>query len=110
MDLVKACRDRAARNKMLCYLYDEDRWPSGAAGGLVTRDKRYRARYLLMTPTPYTGHSAHAHIDGDAVSARAENGELLARYEVTLDHGYLKDYRPPGRWRAGWSEYLVRVS
>src|SRR5699024_9435002 len=63
MDLVKACRDRAVRNKMLCYLYDEDRWPSGAAGGLVTRDKRYRARYLLMTPTPYTGHSAHAHID-----------------------------------------------
>lgn len=93
MDLIKACRDSAARNKMLCYLYDEDRWPSGAAGGLVTRDKRYRARYLLMTPTPYTGSSAHARIDGDAVSARAENGELLARYEVALENGYLREYR-----------------
>ena len=93
MELVKACRDKAVANKMLCYLYDEDRWPSGAAGGLVTRDKQYRARYLLMTPKAYTGQSATAKIDGDAVSARAENGELLARFEVELDHGFLRSYR-----------------
>ena len=43
MDLIKSCRDKAEKNKMLCYLYDEDRWPSGAAGGLVTKDKQYRA-------------------------------------------------------------------
>ena len=35
MDLVKACVDRARDRKMLACLYDEDRWPSGAAGGLV---------------------------------------------------------------------------
>ncbi len=93
MDLVKACRDKAIKNKMLCYLYDEDRWPSGAAGGIVTRDKRYRARYLLMTPKAYTGESAVAKIDGDAVSARAENGELLARFDVQLKNGYLDSYR-----------------
>lgn len=93
MDLVKACRDKALKNKMLCYLYDEDRWPSGAAGGIVTRDKRYRARYLLMTPKAYTGDSASAKIDGDAVSARAENGELLARFDVQLKNGYLASYR-----------------
>ena len=31
------------------WLYDEDRWPSGSAGGMVTRYKKYRAKFLEMT-------------------------------------------------------------
>ena len=50
MDLVKACTDKAKKEEMLSYLYDEDRWPSGAAGGLVTKDEKYRVRCLLFTP------------------------------------------------------------
>ena len=38
MDLVKACTDRAEQEGMLAWLYDEDRWPSGFAGGLVTKN------------------------------------------------------------------------
>ncbi|MFW6457626.1 MAG: glycosyl hydrolase, partial [Planctomycetota bacterium] len=30
------------------WLYDEDRWPSGAAGGFVTQHKKYRRRSLVM--------------------------------------------------------------
>ena len=33
---------------MLAYLYDEDRWPSGAAGSLVTRTPRYRQKVLVF--------------------------------------------------------------
>ncbi len=52
---------------MLCWLYDEDRWPSGAAGGYVTRDVRYRARHLLFTPVPYgAGEKSNAEIDSRA--------------------------------------------
>ena len=40
---------KAKNEKMLAWLYDEDRWPSGAAGGLVTKDEKYRARCLLFT-------------------------------------------------------------
>ena len=54
MDLVKACNEKAKNKGMLCWLYDEDRWLSGAAGGLVTKDHKYRARYLLFTPRPYS--------------------------------------------------------
>ena len=36
MELVKACNDKAKQEKMLTWLYDEDRWPSGFAGGLLT--------------------------------------------------------------------------
>lgn len=49
MDLIKACVDKAEQEEMNAYLYDEDRWPSGSAGGLLTKDKRYAQRYLLFT-------------------------------------------------------------
>lgn len=40
MELIRACRDEAKKHDMLAYLYDEDRWPSGAAGGIVTEKSR----------------------------------------------------------------------
>lgn len=46
--LVGACADECRKLKMEAWAYDEDRWPSGAAGGLVTRDERFRARSLVM--------------------------------------------------------------
>jgi hypothetical protein len=47
-ECVNACIDEAAKLKMEAWLYDEDRWPSGAAGGLVTRNKCFRMRALEM--------------------------------------------------------------
>ena len=94
MDLVAACRDKARQEKMLCWLYDEDRWPSGAAGGYVTRDVRYRARHLLFTPVPYGAGEKSNEIDSRAYGSRQENGKLLAVYDVTLDgEGCLESYR-----------------
>ena len=57
MALIRACVDKAKQEEMLAWLYDEDRWPSGAAGGLVTKNKAYRTRRLLMTTHPFTAHS-----------------------------------------------------
>jgi len=51
---IRACAEEAERNKMYAWLYDEDRWPSGAAGGLVTRDVRFRMRHLVLTITRNT--------------------------------------------------------
>ena len=48
MNLVKFCTNKAKSKNMLAYLYDEDRWPSGTAGGFVTRNPRYRARYIEL--------------------------------------------------------------
>ena len=48
MELVEACVDEAEKLNMEAWLYDEDRWPSGAAGGLVTKDPRYRLKRLVM--------------------------------------------------------------
>jgi len=46
--LVRACCDEAKKLGMEAWLYDEDRWPSGAGGGIVTKDPRYRQHRLQM--------------------------------------------------------------
>jgi hypothetical protein len=92
MEMVVACRDEAKKRDMLCWLYDEDRWPSGFAGGLVTKDEQYRARYLLWTRRPYSGNVTEANNISNSYANRNENGRLLATYDVTLEDGLLKRY------------------
>lgn len=45
-DCVHAAVDEAKSLGMQPWMYDEDRWPSGAAGGIVTKNRRYRMRWL----------------------------------------------------------------
>ena len=104
MGHVRYCVERAREKGMLAWLYDEDRWPSGSAGGQVTKaHPEYAMQYLLFTPKPYEQKSEEA----DKASRpgwgqgafRRENGELLAVYDVCLDEtGALRSYR---RIRAG---------
>lgn len=49
MDMVKFCVEQAKKNDMLAWLYDEDRFPSGSAGGILTKNPKYRSRHLLFT-------------------------------------------------------------
>jgi hypothetical protein len=69
--LVDACIDECRKNRMEAWLYDEDRWPSGAAGGLVTKDPRFRQRILRLS----IGDPADFEPQGD------ELGLFLARIE-----------------------------
>lgn len=86
LHMVSACVEKCRREGMLAWLYDEDRWPSGAAGGLVTRDIRYRARQLLFTARPYgSNHAAGQNFEMSGKSVRTDNGTLLACYDVVLD-------------------------
>ncbi len=93
MELVTSCRDYANSKGMLTWLYDEDRWPSGFAGGLVTKDPAFRQRHLLFTPAPYQGNAVSGNNDAKASGRREENGTLLARYAVTIKNHHLVAYR-----------------
>ena len=85
MKLVRQCVDDARAGSMLAWLYDEDRFPSGAAGGLVTRDPAFRARHLLLTSTRRTEAPDPANDD---------SGKLLAVYAIRFDQEHrLADYR-----------------
>ena len=88
MELIKCCRDKAEAEDMYAYLYDEDRWPSGAAGGIVTKNKKFRQKYLVMTENK----------EENAVSPKEgyEQGlpYLVACFDVILNpDGTLKEYK-----------------
>lgn len=93
MSFIKGSIKTAKDKKMLAWLYDEDKWPSGFAGGLVTKKKENREKYLLFTRKGY-GAGKGSSNDSSANAVREENGYLLARYEVELDdNGCLENYR-----------------
>ena len=101
---VRACVEKARQEGMLMWLYDEDRWPSGFAGGLATKEERFRQRHLLFTKNP-------AHPDLQEFPHK-----LLGCYEVCLQNGRLASYR---RLKDGeatpqdappWSAYLLIAS
>ncbi len=48
-DLINVCADYGESIGMESYLYDEDRWPSGTAGGIVTEKPENRMKFIEMT-------------------------------------------------------------
>lgn len=85
MHAVRTCVEVAKREGLSAWLYDEDRYPAGAAGGLVTRHVRYRTRYLLLTRKK---RAELPERDND------DSGKLIAFYGVSLDrNNMLLSYR-----------------
>lgn len=88
MKLVKSCTAKAKEENMLAYLYDEDRWPSGAAGGFVTKTPEYRQRMLFFT--------TNEHFDTEPKERAVANGTpyFLGKYDIILNqNGELVSYR-----------------
>mgnify|MGYP000914044860 CR=1 FL=1 len=48
MDLIKACAEEAKATNTYAWLYDEDKWPSGYAGGEVGKFEEFRNRKLVL--------------------------------------------------------------
>lgn len=92
MELIRACVDKCKQEQMLAWLYDEDRWPSGAAGGIVTKEEKYRQRMLVL-------------------SRKAQEGTLLACYDIRLDEngclaGYCRIDKDEAAQGQKWYAYL----
>ncbi len=81
---VDACIDEAEKLDMQAWLYDEDRWPSGAAGGLVTEDPRYRQRRLVMA-------------EHDSTAGVTWDGDTLGMFTATVDGTTARDVKRLGR-------------
>lgn len=47
-ELINVCADEAEKLGLEAWLYDEDRWPSGTAGGLVTRNPQFRSKFVRL--------------------------------------------------------------
>lgn len=87
MDLIKSCTKKAKQENMLAWLYDEDRWPSGAAGGFVTKAPEYRQRRMLFTP-----HRQDAVVSKEE-AVKSGGTYLIGSFDVVLnDCGELAEY------------------
>ena len=100
-ELIKTCVEKAKKEDMLAYLYDEDRWPSGAAGGILTKDKKNRQRWILFTKK----------IEKSCADMKTayETGETyrIASFNVELnDDGTLKRYKKTDETKDSWNVYF----
>ncbi|MCD6360991.1 MAG: hypothetical protein J7M38_09005 [Armatimonadetes bacterium] len=76
-ECVGACVEKARELNMKAFLYDEDRWPSGPAGGIVTRaHPEFRLHYLC------------AKIKGEP----PVEGDFVAVFDVQTEDGGLRHY------------------
>lgn len=91
LELVSFCNEKAKENGMLCWLYDEDRYASGIAGGEVTKNVFFRARWLKLTT--YKDEemldSYEEFLDKQKDNEKVK-GCFLKVYDITVEDGYLK--------------------
>ncbi|MDO4272974.1 MAG: glycosyl hydrolase [Eubacteriales bacterium] len=93
LSLVKYTNEKCKEMGMLTWLYDEDRWPSGAGGGLVTKDHEYRVRFLLFTPERQEGKDiGQSELRSSGQAVRSDERQFLGRYQVKIENGFLADY------------------
>ena len=90
MHLISSCVEEAKSQDMMAYLYDEDKWPSGFAGGLVTKDPKYAIRMAVFAPASMDIPEMY-----DMNTAITEGKPyLLACYDIELnENGELANYR-----------------
>ena len=99
MRMVKYTVERCREKGLLCWLYDEDRFPSGVAGGLVTKDFRLRGRFLLLTEKHGDSGILPGYCkdkaDFDMVVEKGEKplGYYVTAYGILFQDGYMKRYQ-----------------
>ena len=108
-DCVKACAAEAKRIGMQADLYDEDRWPSGAAGSLVTRDDRYKFRFCAAEFYRSVSSARKAEANGTTLAwfSAAVSGDFEAG---TLKVTSVRPLSSPGKFKAGEGRTLIRFS
>jgi len=84
MERIKTCVHRAKEIGVHAWLYDEDRWPSGFAGGAVpARGEKYLKRCLapnLLDPKDYPEETAGAL---KIFACKLDGNKLLEYHDIT---------------------------
>lgn len=105
-ECVKACVEDAKQSGMLAWLYDEDRYPSGFAGGAVTKDGRFRRRGLIFTCKKRKENATYS-----ADGRQTGGARLLATYAVRWVLGKCTGYKRLEKGKCGFGlryyAYLV---
>lgn len=92
MEMVRYCNQVGKENEMLTWLYDEDKWPSGFGGGLVTQNEEFRIRYLLFSPALHEDGPFKRDVPATSRVNIDGNITYLCSYKVVLKDGLLVSY------------------
>lgn len=74
--LTSACTKEGVAQGLSPWIYDEDRWPSGSAGGIVTREPAFRRKILTLTleTEPVSGEEPLAIFSGQVDGLHIQSG------------------------------------
>ena len=94
LTLVSLAEGSLREKGMDCWLYDEERFPSGAAGGIVTRNVRYRARYIVLSDRTLPGYCENkGAFDKQVEAGEKPKGYFLCDYQVDFADEHLSSYK-----------------
>ena len=95
MDMVKYTVERCREKGLIVWIYDDDRFPSGAADGLVTQNPHFRARQLRLTKERLSEEYCVSQMDfEEAIDAgRVPRGYYCTAFSIELADGKLSGYR-----------------
>lgn len=85
MELIRACIEKGKAEDMYSYLYDEDRWPSGTAGGFNTQDDENLQKLLYFTCEPYNDGTLTT--EDDIKNSKTPDGKynFIGCYDILFD-------------------------
>lgn len=107
MQAVQICVQKSETTGMQAWIYDEDRWPSGFAGGKATVNPYFRKKALVFSKERKEEVFSKLSFSKYALCGRCDEGEnlvdkdilnngetyLLAAFRVDLDEcGFLNSY------------------
>ncbi|MCQ2771063.1 MAG: hypothetical protein MJ236_04610, partial [Clostridia bacterium] len=87
MKCVSDCVNKAKKENMYAWLYDEDRWPSGFAGGLNTKKEENRQKFIKFTKIPYNDDYLVLKCDKDIATNDVPQSKysLLQCFDIIFD-------------------------
>ena len=88
LSAMRFSAEEAEKEGMLAWAYDEDRWPSGVAGGIVTKNPLFRQKFLNMC----FKDKESAETKDEAMNAGLPY--FLAAFSLDIDeNGIMRSYR-----------------
>ncbi len=95
MEMIKHTVNRCRNMGLVCWLYDDDRFPSGAADGYVTKNPQFRARSLRLTTKKPEGAYCRSKTEFDTAvdNGQIPRGYYCTAYSIKITDKKLTDYR-----------------
>lgn len=95
MEMVKHTVARCREMGLICWLYDDDRFPSGAADGLVTKNPHFRARQIRLTKKRIEDNYCMSKKEFDIAvdNGQIPKGYYCTAYSIKIENNRLAEYR-----------------